>query len=174
MALFAPLAWANILIWGVTDMSAGKIAHLSRAKGAFIEFFFKPATLAGAILILPFMRWASPAKSQILVDLRQAGRETAREIWGPDDFPPRYKTDIIIEIFTEFLEADNAYMIFFDRIAKKYAEKRGWLYDENKDKGKKEARTPADSSKGKTAGGKNQSYYVAGKDGEPKFVYFKP
>jgi len=129
-------------------MSAGKIAHLSRARSAFIEYFFKPATLAGAILILPFMRWASPAKSYVLVQFRQASREAANEIWGgTNQFPPIYKTDVFTEILTEFLEADNAYMVFFDRVMRKYAEKRGWLDGETQNQGEKAARQAAGAGK---------------------------
>ena len=93
-------------------MAGTRITHLSRAKSAFIEFFFKPAILSFALFAVAWLRWASPPVSYNNVQICEASDAAAERVWKGNQFL-RWKMGLFAYITAAFCEADNAYSIWF-------------------------------------------------------------
>ena len=100
-------------------MAHGKLVRLSPMKSFFIEFIFKPLIVWAAAAIYPFLMWASPIKSYRLDLLVETGDKTAKKMWG--NGAQALKMKMFCKIFASFLEADNAYMVYFAEFLKNYS-----------------------------------------------------
>ena len=103
-------------------MSGGSIAGISKAKSVFLEFFFKPGLMAGATLVYPFLRWAAPIRQFQIELIPKISDKVASEIWGQNNYIQRYKMILFSSILAHFLEADNAYFVFFQKFINRYVE----------------------------------------------------
>ena len=108
-------------------MAGGKIEHLSRWKGGFIEYCFKPAIVSAALFGAVWMRWASPPRSYPITEIPEASRKACLTIWGKNSHVIRWKMYLFSYIIAAFCEADNAYNVWFFEFCRevgKYAPER--------------------------------------------------
>lgn len=94
-------------------MAGGKIAHLSGAKSAFIEFFFKPFSFSAALFASAWLRWASPPLSYPAAGITGAADAAAIRVWGRNAWVMRWKMQVFSYPIAAFCEADNAYLVWF-------------------------------------------------------------
>jgi hypothetical protein len=103
---------------------------MSRLKSSIIEFLFKPSIVAGAFFLYPFMRYASPVRSWRIIELQRSGEEASRALWGPVSFAGM-KMSVFMGLLACFMEADNAYYLWGERLIEAHARKmvREGVYD---------------------------------------------
>lgn len=92
-------------------MAYHRLTGLSPIKSFFVEFIFKPLLVESATILYPLLMWASPIRTYRLKLLVEAGDKTSLHLWG--DTTQTVKMKMLNRIFASFLEADNAYSVYF-------------------------------------------------------------
>lgn len=120
-------------------MVGARIAHMSRAKSAFIEFFFKPGMQAGALFLYAWMKWASPPKSYNHEQIMIASTKAVKKLWGNSPIM-EWKMYLFSYVVAAFCEADNAYSLWFFEFAREIGKIGGVEIDKTDGEAKRQAK----------------------------------